>query len=111
MINVRGDEYYSLSKLDAYNYCNKFHDQNTIDKYNKLYKIKSPYMLVSVGPGDRPCHWRPIGALCVIRDALLAGLSFPLKDFIPHLLVDVQICPCQLPPNPWKAFFVSWSCI
>lgn len=61
MINMRRDEYPSLADLDAYNCCNKFHDDDVIKNYNKTYEIKTPYRLVKAGPGDRPCHWRPNG--------------------------------------------------
>jgi hypothetical protein len=101
MLNERGDEYPSQSDLDAYDCCSIYHDSEEVEKFNKLYKIKSPYKLVLAGPGDRPCHWKP-NLLCVFREALVAGLRFPFHDFIPQLLADVQINPCQLPPNAWR---------
>ncbi|KAK1398372.1 hypothetical protein POM88_008235 [Heracleum sosnowskyi] len=66
-----------------------------------MYRIRSPYRLVPVGPGDRSCHWRP-DALCIYKDAIIAGLRFPFHEFIPRLLADVGINPCQLPPNAWR---------
>lgn len=101
MLNLRADDYPSLAELDAYNCCSRYHDEEEITRYNKLYKIKSPLKLVPAGPGDRPCHWKP-NSLCVFRETLLAGLRFPFHEFIPRLLADVQISPCQLPPNAWR---------
>ncbi|KAK1394402.1 hypothetical protein POM88_013458 [Heracleum sosnowskyi] len=66
-----------------------------------MYRIKTPLRLVQAGPGDRSCHWRP-DALCIYKDAIVAGLRFPFHEFIPKLLADVQISPCQLPPNAWR---------
>ena len=54
-----------------------------------------------VDPGDRTCHWKD-DALFVYKDALLAGLRFPVHNFIPTLLADVQVSPCQLAPNAWR---------
>jgi hypothetical protein len=101
LLNLRGDDYPSLAELDAYNCCSRYHDFEEIERYNKLYKIKAPLKLVPAGPGDRPCHWKP-NSLCVYRETLVAGLRFPFHEFIPRLLADVQINPCQLPPNAWR---------
>lgn len=101
MLNERGDDYPSLAELDAYNCCSTYHYSEEIARYNKLFKMKPPYKLVLAEPGDRPCHWKP-NPLCVYRESLIAGLRFPFHEFIPRLLADIQISPCQLPPNAWK---------
>ncbi|KAL8124561.1 hypothetical protein AgCh_012279 [Apium graveolens] len=44
------------------------------------------------------------------RDALDAGLRFPLHPFFPHLLADLQINPCQLPPNAWRNILCFMVC-
>lgn len=98
MLNERGEDYPSLAKLDAYDCCSTYHDVEEIARYNKLFKIKFPYKLVPAGSGDGPCHWKP-NSLCIFRESLIAGLRFPFHDNIPRLLADVQIIPCQLPPN------------
>ncbi|KAK1387033.1 hypothetical protein POM88_015211 [Heracleum sosnowskyi] len=101
MINERGDEYPSVSALDSYDCSNRFHDVDMIKDYNKMYRVKAPLKLVPAGPGDRSCHWRS-NALCIYRDTIVAGLRFPFHEFIPRLLADVQVNPCQLPPNAWR---------
>lgn len=101
MINVRGDEFPSNAKFDSYDHCNKFHEDDTIASYNSLFNIPPGYRLVKPSPGDRTCNFRK-DAMYVYRDALLAGLRFPLHDFIPTLLADIQINPSQLPPNAWR---------
>ncbi|KAK1397069.1 hypothetical protein POM88_006932 [Heracleum sosnowskyi] len=101
MINERGDEYPSVSALDSYDCSNRFHEVDMIKDYNKMYRVKAPLRLVPAGAGDRSCHWRP-NALCIYKDAIVAGLRFPFHEFIPRLLADVQINPCQLPPNAWR---------
>ncbi|KAK1380314.1 hypothetical protein POM88_027058 [Heracleum sosnowskyi] len=37
-----------------------------------------------------------------MNQASKRGLIFPFHDFIPKLLADVRINPCQLPPNAWR---------
>lgn len=39
MVNENGDEYPSLSNLVTYNYGNRIHEIETIEKYNKNYKL------------------------------------------------------------------------
>ncbi|KAK1400997.1 hypothetical protein POM88_000602 [Heracleum sosnowskyi] len=101
MILERSDEYPFVSHLDSFDCSNKFHEIDLIRDYNKMYRVRSPYRLVPAGPGDRSCHWRP-DALCIYKDAIVAGLRFPFHEFIPRLLADVGINPCQLPPNAWR---------
>ncbi|KAK1392401.1 hypothetical protein POM88_011457 [Heracleum sosnowskyi] len=101
IILERSDEYPFVSHLDSFDCSNKFHEIDLIRDYNKMYRVKSPYRLVSAGPGDRSCHWRP-DALCIYKDAIVAGLRFPFHEFIPRLLADDGINPCQLPPNAWR---------
>ncbi|KAK1392319.1 hypothetical protein POM88_011375 [Heracleum sosnowskyi] len=101
IILERSDEYPSVSHLDSFDCSNKFHEVDRIRDYNKMYRVKSPYRLVPAGLGDRSCHWRP-DALCIYRDAIVAGLRFPFHEFIPKLLADVRVNPCQLPPNAWR---------
>ncbi|KAK1352208.1 hypothetical protein POM88_053472 [Heracleum sosnowskyi] len=101
MILERSEEYPSVSHLDSYNHSNRFHDADKIADYKNMYKIRPPYRLVPAGPGDRSCHWRP-NALCIYKGVLAAGVRFPFHPFIPQLLADVGINPCQLPPNAWR---------
>ncbi|KAK1364099.1 hypothetical protein POM88_039660 [Heracleum sosnowskyi] len=101
MILERSDDYPSVSHLDSFDRSNKFHEIDLIRDYNKMYRVRSPYRLVPAGPGDRSCYWRP-DALCIYKDAIVAGLRFPFHEFIPRLLADVGINPCQLPPNAWR---------
>lgn len=101
MILNRTEDFPSLSHLDSFNHSNTFHDTEKITDYNKMYRIDPPYRLVPADPGDRSCHWRP-NALCVYRGAIVAGVRFPFHEFIPRLLADVGINPCQLPPNSWR---------
>ena len=101
MINVRGDDFPSNAKFDSYDHCNKFHEDDTIASYNSLFNIPPGYRLVKPSPGDRTCNFRR-DAIYVYRDALLAGIRFPLHDFIPTLLADIQVNPSQLPPNAWR---------
>lgn len=101
MSNLRGDEYPSDTKLDSFDYCKKFHDIDKINKFNKLHNILSPLKLVLVNPVDRTCHWRK-DTLFVYKDALVAKLRFSFHEFIPLLLADLQINPCQLSSNTWR---------
>ena len=101
MINERGDEYPSVSALDSYDHSNKFHEADKVKDYHKIYRIKPPLKLILADAGDRSCHWRS-DALCVYKDTIVAGVRFPFHEFIPRLLADIQINPCQLPPNAWR---------
>lgn len=101
MILERSEEYPSVSHLDSYNHSNRFNDAEAIANYKNMYKIRPPYRLVLAGPGDRSCHWRP-DALCIYKGVISAGVRFPFHPFIPQLLADVGISPCQLPPNAWR---------
>ncbi|KAK1400169.1 hypothetical protein POM88_010032 [Heracleum sosnowskyi] len=89
MIIERGDEYPSVSHLDSFDCNNKFHEIDMIRDYNKMYRVKAPYRLIPAGPRDRSCHWRP-DALCIYKDAIVAGVRFPFHDFIPKLLADFK---------------------
>ncbi|KAL8116823.1 hypothetical protein AgCh_023117 [Apium graveolens] len=102
MINSRGDEYPSLSELDSYNHGNTFHElDGRIESMNTLYTLPPHLRITPAAPGDRTCNWEG-DTLFIYRGALTAGLRFPFHEFIPRLLADVQINPCQLPPNAWR---------
>ncbi|KAK1369648.1 hypothetical protein POM88_035740 [Heracleum sosnowskyi] len=101
MILERSDVYPSVSHLDSFNHSNRFNDADAIANYKNMYRIRPPYRLVLAEPGDRSCHWRP-NALCIYKGVLAAGVRFPFHPFIPELLADVGINPCQLPPNAWR---------
>lgn len=49
--------------------------------------------------------------LFVYRDALVTELMFPFHNFIPRLLADLHINPCQLPPMHGGTHFILWSCV
>ena len=109
IINTRGDEYPSDSHLDSFDHANTFHDSAELKKIEKLYLISAPYSLALAEPADRSCRPKP-GALCIYRDMLKAGVRIPFHPFIPLLLAEVRISPCQLPPNAWRlilCFIVS----
>ncbi|XP_074337329.1 uncharacterized protein LOC141674523 [Apium graveolens] len=108
MINTRGDEYPSTAHLDSFNHCNTWHNID-FNKLNARYNVLPPLRLVPVSGGDRTCHWRP-DTLFIYTDALNAGLRFPFHPFIPHLLADLQINPCQLPPNAWRNILCFMVC-
>ncbi|XP_074336556.1 uncharacterized protein LOC141673711 [Apium graveolens] len=108
MINTRGDEYPSTAHLDSFNHCNTWHNID-FNKLNARYNVPPPFRLVPVSGGDRTCHWRP-DTLFIYTDALNAGLRFPFHPFIPHLLADLQINPCQLPPNAWRNILCFMVC-
>ena len=96
------DEYPSLPNLDAYNHGNTFHEEDgRIENFNRLYKLPPNLRIEPALPGDRTCQWER-NVLYVYRGALVAGLRFLFHEFIPRLLADVQINPCQLPPNSWR---------
>ncbi|KAL8149219.1 hypothetical protein AgCh_006287 [Apium graveolens] len=97
MINTRGDEYPSNAHFDSFNHYNTWHNID-YDKLNIRYNVRPPLRLVSVDGGDSTFHWKP-DTLFVYTDALNVGLRFPFHPFIPHLLADLKISPCQLPPN------------
>lgn len=101
MILERNEIYPSVSDLDSFDQSNTFHEIDKITEYNRMYKVEPPYRLIPAEPGDRSCHWRP-DALCIYRGAIVAGVRFPFHPFIPQLLADVGISPCQLPPNSWR---------
>ncbi|KAL8088605.1 hypothetical protein AgCh_038398 [Apium graveolens] len=101
MINTRGDKYPSDAHLDAHDHISALRDQNELDKLSGCFGIKDPFKLVLAGPVDRACQWRK-DALCVYKDTLRAGIRLPFHPFIPVLLADVGISPCQLPPNSWR---------
>ena len=102
MINTRGDEYPSLSHLDSYNHSNTFHEEDgRIANFNRLYKLPSHLRIEPALPGDRTCQWEG-DTIFIYRGALLGGLRFPFHEFITRLLADVQVNPCQLPPNAWR---------
>ncbi|KAL8089488.1 hypothetical protein AgCh_039091 [Apium graveolens] len=101
MINTRGDEYPSDAHLDAHDHISALRDPKELEKLSSCFKIKEPFKLVLAGPADRACQWKK-DALCVYRDTLRAGIRLPFHPFIPLLLADVGISPCQLPPNSWR---------
>ncbi|KAL8126026.1 hypothetical protein AgCh_013354 [Apium graveolens] len=101
MINTRGDEYPSDAHLDAHDHNSALRDPKELEKLSSCFKIKEPFKLVLAGPADRACQWKK-DALCVYRDTLRAGIRLPFHPFIPLLLADVGISPCQLPPNSWR---------
>lgn len=57
MINLKGDEYSSLSNLDSYNHDRTFHEKDDrIANFNRLYKLP-PYLRIELAlPGDRTCQ-------------------------------------------------------
>lgn len=57
LINLRRDEYPSDSKLDSFDYYNKFHDVDEINKFNKLHNVRR-LKLVPINLGDCICHWK-----------------------------------------------------
>ncbi|XP_074355552.1 uncharacterized protein LOC141695188 [Apium graveolens] len=101
MINTRGDEYPYDAHLDAHDHISALRDPKELEKLSSCFKIKEPFKLVLAGPADRACQWKK-DALCVYRDTLRAGIRLPFHPFIPLLLADVGISPCQLPPNSWR---------
>ena len=101
MINTRGDEYPSDAHLDAHDHISALRDPKELEKLSGCFKIKEPFKLVLAGPADRACQWKK-DALYVYRDTLRAGIRLPFHPFIPLLLADVGISPCQLPPKSWR---------
>ncbi|KAL8088412.1 hypothetical protein AgCh_038260 [Apium graveolens] len=101
MINTRGDEYPSDAHLDAHDHISALRDPKELEKLSSCFKIKEPFKLVLAGPADRAGQWKK-DALCVYRDTLRASIRLPFHPFIPLLLADVGISPCQLPPNSWR---------
>ena len=101
MINTRGDEYPSDTHLDVNDHISIFPDAKELDKLSTYFKIKEPFKLVLTGPADKACQWKK-DALCIYRDILRACIRLPFHPFIPVLLADMGIIPCQLPPNSWR---------
>ncbi len=56
------------------------------------------FRLEPAGPGDRVSN-PPKGRIGVYREALWAGLRFPLHGFLNELLAEYQLVPAQLAPN------------
>lgn len=54
MINVRGDEFPSNFKFDAYDHCNKYHENNNISDFNSFYN--PPSHLKIIKPFPRRSH-------------------------------------------------------
>nr|XP_017227649.1 PREDICTED: uncharacterized protein LOC108203324 [Daucus carota subsp. sativus] len=100
LINIMRDEYPSLAELGFYGYAADC-SPSLAKAYHRLLNYPKAYSLVRAEPGDRTCHWDP-QHLFVYKHALLAGLRFPLHPFIPKLLADVGLNPCQLTPNAWR---------
>lgn len=44
----------------------------------------------------------PAECLAMFEETLLAGLRFPLPEFVVRLLKDYEIVPAQLVPNSWR---------
>lgn len=100
LINIMRDEYPSLAELGSYGYAADC-SPSLAKAYHRLLNFPKAYSLVRAEPGDRTCHWDP-QHLFIYKHALLAGLRFPLHPFIPKLLADVGLNPCQLTPNAWR---------
>ena len=98
MLRERGSDFQSLEELDSYG---QFLDTQIIHEYNVAFNFPEEFVIKMVEPGDRTYHWDP-SHLFEYRDALLGGLRFPVHPFIPKLLADIQISPCQLVPNGWR---------
>lgn len=86
----------------SYNHGNTYHEEdNRITNMNRLYKVPPHLRIEPALPGERTCLWEG-DTIFVYRGALSAGLRFLFHEFIPRLLADVQVNPCQLPPNAWR---------
>ncbi len=59
------------------------------------------FHLEPAGLGDRVTN-PPVGRIGVYREALWAGLRFPLHGFLNELLTEYQLVPAQLAPNAWR---------
>ncbi len=59
------------------------------------------FRLEPAGLGDRVTN-PPVGRIGVYREALWAGLRFPLNGFLNELLTEYQLVPAQLAPNAWR---------
>lgn len=98
MIKNRGGKYPSESHLDSFDQGNTFHNRKDLEKIQKLYNITKHFKHVLANPDDRSCRWKK-GSRCIYRDTLRAGARIPFHPFIPLILVDIRISPCQLPPT------------
>ena len=108
LLRERGEEYPNMSILDAYDFPNRYKDQEKVRDYNIVYNVPKEYEILYPEAGDRTCNWDP-QRLCIYVQALHAGLRFPFHDFIPILLASVKIHPCQLVPNAWRAILCFLS--
>ena len=100
MLNLRNDDYPSLDGLDSYGHSSRL-KEGTVKSYNKYFSLPDGYKFVIAESGERTCHWVS-DSLFVYDDALSSGFRFQIHDFIPVLLADIGISPCQLAPNAWR---------
>ena len=91
----------SLTMYEAYNYPTKFKTQSEIDDLASKYCIPTNQFVCYL-PSNAARACNGCQDLCVFKDALDAGLRFPLHPFIPDLLSSFKIHPAQIQPNGWK---------
>lgn len=104
LLNEMGDAFPNNAELDANDYPSRLNDEDVV-RIAELYNVPPQYEVVCPSPGDRTCNWDPED-LFIYEDAFKSGLRFPLNDFIPRLLAEARINPCQLVPNAWRIIHV-----
>ncbi|KAK1357003.1 hypothetical protein POM88_050259 [Heracleum sosnowskyi] len=103
LVNQMGDAFPNNAEFDSFKFPST---PGKVDvKRRKKYSFPKDLKIVVPDPGDRTCNWNP-ERLFVYRDAIAAGLRFPLHPFVVRLLAELRINPCQLYPNSWKFIFI-----
>jgi len=72
-----------------------------IPAFMEKYQIPPLVQIRVPEPWERACYYRP-GEVCFYEAAFERGLRFPMDDHIKELLVALDLCPAQIPPNMWS---------
>ncbi|KAL8115130.1 hypothetical protein AgCh_021815 [Apium graveolens] len=97
MLDERADEYPSTVHFDAFHHRSMLREKD-VEVIKSTYSGPDCLRVRRVKPSERACnlcHQR----LFVFKAALHYGLRFPLNPFIPRLLAELKIHPCQFYPN------------
>lgn len=110
VIEEARDEVPSHSKLEAFACETKYDCQSDIEELASKYCISNPpYMCYLPTKVDHPSN--ATKDLCVVfKEALEAGLRFPVHSFIPDIIASFKIHPAQFVPNAWLTIicFLVW---
>lgn len=104
LLSTMSEAFPNSSELDSFLNACKLNNRE-VEMIRNTYSFPDGIQVLMPELGDRTCNWHP-ERLCVYKDALGAGLRFPVHPFIIRLLAELQIHPCQLYPNSWRLLII-----